>query len=329
MTHTAQDLSSKTALVTGANSGLGFEAAAQLAEAGYGRVILACRTLEKAERARAQLVERIGSDPFETLAVDVSSVESARLASDELARRGTAIDAVLLNAGMVAGDAMGKSVDGLELAFASSIVGHHVLTARLHQAGLLTEGARVVIAGSESARNDLPAMFGMAAYDFAVGAPREFGDNLHDAMTAFARGSKPDKYDPTRYYAATKAFTSWWSAAMARKLGGEVLVFTVSPGSNMGTNVARHTTGFKRVLFTKIMPSIGSFTGMNMPTPLGAKRYVDVLTGNGQYRNGHSYMSKPKKLTGPLEEQTTAHFLDQARQDAALAVIEELTGQPA
>ncbi len=329
MTPSAQDLTSKTALVTGANSGLGFEAAAQLAEAGYGRVILACRTLEKAERARTQLVERIGNDPFETLAVDVSSVESARAASDELARRGTAIDAVLLNAGMVAGDAMGKSVDGLELAFASSIVGHHVLTARLHQAGLLLEGARVVIAGSEGARNDLPGMFGMQAYDFAVGTPREFGDNLHDAMTTFARGSKPDKYDPMRYYAATKTFTSWWSAAMARRLGGEVLVFTVSPGSNMGTNAARHTTGLKRFLFTKIMPAIGSFTGMNLPTPLGAKRYVDVLTGNGDYSNGQSYMSKPTKLTGPLEVQTAAHFLDQTRQDTALGVIEELTGQPA
>lgn len=328
MTLSAQDFSSKTVVVTGANSGLGFEAAAQLAEVGYGRVILACRTLEKAEQAKAQLVERTANDPFETLAVDVSSVESARAASDELARRGTAIDAVLLNAGMVAGDAIGKSVDGLELAFASSIVGHHVLTARLHQAGLLPKGARVVIAGSEGARNDLPAMFGMAAYDFAIGTPSEFGDNLHDAMKTFARGSKPDKYDPMRYYAATKTFTSWWSAAMARKLGDEVLIFTVSPGSNMGTNAARHTTGFKRFLFTKIMPTIGSLAGMNMPTPLGAKRYVDVLTGNGQYRNGQSYMSKPTKLTGPLEVQTTAHFLDQARQDAALDVIEELTGQP-
>jgi len=47
--------------------------------------------------------------------------------------RGTAIDAVLLNAGMVAGDAMGKSVNGLGLAFASSIVGHHVLTVRVHR----------------------------------------------------------------------------------------------------------------------------------------------------------------------------------------------------
>ena len=41
----------KTALITGANSGLGFEAASQLAELGYRRVILACRTLEKAQTA--------------------------------------------------------------------------------------------------------------------------------------------------------------------------------------------------------------------------------------------------------------------------------------
>ena len=48
----------KSALVTGANSGLGFEAAAQLAEQGYGRVILACRTLEKAEKARLEKLEK-------------------------------------------------------------------------------------------------------------------------------------------------------------------------------------------------------------------------------------------------------------------------------
>jgi len=50
----------KSALVTGANSGLGFEAAAQLAEQGYGRVILACRTLEKAETAKQALAARVG-----------------------------------------------------------------------------------------------------------------------------------------------------------------------------------------------------------------------------------------------------------------------------
>ena len=62
-----QSQSTNTALVTGANTGLGFEAAAQLAEAGYGRVILACRTLDKASDARTRLVERTGKDVFDVL----------------------------------------------------------------------------------------------------------------------------------------------------------------------------------------------------------------------------------------------------------------------
>ena len=221
----------KTALVTGANSGLGFEAAAQLAEAGYGRVILACRTLDKAEAAKRALAERTGADPFETLEVDVSSIESARAASDELVRRGNPVDTLLLNAGMVSGEAMNKTVDGLEVAFASSIIGHHVMTLGLLDAGVIPDGARVVIAGSESANNDLPAMMDMQVYDFATDAPREFGDNLRDAMIRFARGVKPEKFNGTRYYATTKVFTSWWSAALARRLGGRIGVFTVSPGS--------------------------------------------------------------------------------------------------
>jgi NAD(P)-dependent dehydrogenase (short-subunit alcohol dehydrogenase family) len=219
----------KTALVTGANSGLGFEAAAQLAEAGYARVILACRSQEKAEAAKRALAERVGSDPFETLKIDVSSVQSAHAASNELERRGTVIDSLLLNAGMVSGDSMNTTEDGLEVAFASSVIGHHVLTLRLLDAGLLPKGARVVIAGSESANNDLPAMMDMKLYDFAVDAPQEFGDNLRDAMVNFAVGARPEKFNSTRYYATTKVFTSWWTAAMARRFGERISIFTVSP----------------------------------------------------------------------------------------------------
>ena len=56
----------------------------------------------------------MGIDPFETLEVDVSSVESAI----ELVRRGHSIDTLLLNAGMISGDEMKKSADDLEVAFA-------------------------------------------------------------------------------------------------------------------------------------------------------------------------------------------------------------------
>ncbi len=314
-----------TALVTGANSGLGFEAAAQLAEAGYGRVILACRTLEKAEGARAALAERVGSDPFTTVAVDVANLASARAAADELIARGDHIDALLLNAGMVPGDEMTKTVDGLEMAFAASIIGHHLLSVRLLDAGLL-DGARIVLAGSEAANNDLPAMMGMAVYDFATEAPAQFGENLHDAMLTFARGEKPDAYVGTRYYSTTKVFSAWWSAAMARRFGDRVSVFTVSPGSNMGTNAARNTTGFKRFLFTKVMPAIGPLIGWDQPVSQGAKRYIDVVTGDGEFVNGRTYTSAPKKMIGPLHEVDHAHLLDVERQDAAWAVLGELSG---
>ncbi|MFQ5433668.1 MAG: SDR family NAD(P)-dependent oxidoreductase [Anaerolineae bacterium] len=325
--NSTEQFAGKTALVTGANSGLGFEAAAQLAEAGYSRVILACRTLEKAEAAKQALSLRVGSDLFDTLAVDVSSIASAQAASNELVKRGHPIDALLLNAGVVSGEAMNKSVDGFEVAFAASIIGHHVMTVRLLDAGILLDGTRVVIAGSEAARNDLPAMMGMQLYDFATGVPQEFGNTLHDAMISFARGAKPELFSGTRYYATTKVFTSWWAAAIARKYGDRVSVFAVSPGSNMSTNAARHATGFKKVLYTKIMPALGPSLGMSQPVPIGAKRYVDVLNGIGEdYINGKSYMSKPKKLVGPMQEMKNAHLLDVERQETAWNVLGELAG---
>ena len=317
----------KTALVTGANSGLGFEAAAQLAEAGYGRVILACRTLEKAEIAKEALSSRVGFDPFETLEVDVSSVESAQTASDELVRRGGVIDTLLLNAGMVSGETMNKSVDGVEVAFASSIIGHHVMALRLVESGTLSNGAQVVIAGSESANNDIPAMMDMKLYDFATDTPEEFGDDLHDAMVAFATGAKPERFNGTRYYATTKVFTAWWSAAMARRFGDRISVFTVSPGANLSTNAGRHTTGFKKFLFTKLMPAVGPTIGMGTHVSVGAKRYLDVLHGvGGPYISGKTYTSKPKKLIGPLQEMAHPHLLDVDRQEVAWSVLNELAG---
>ena len=114
---------------------------------------------------------------------------------------------------------------------------------------------------------------------------------------------------------------------MARKFGDRISVFTVSPGSNMSTNAGRHTTGFKRFLFTKLMPTIGPAIGMSQHVSVGAKRHIDVLHGvGGDYVNGKTYTSKPKKLTGPLHETTHDHLLNVERQEVAWHVLGELTG---
>lgn len=314
-----------TVLVTGANSGLGFEAAAQLAEAGYGHVVLASRTRGKADTARQALRERVGRDVFSTLAVDVADRASAEAAAEELIQRGQVFDALLLNAGIIPGDELKKTNDGLEVSFATSILGHHILAVRLLQADLIARGAAVVLVGSEGAAGDLPAMLDMALYDFVVGAPVEYGTDLEEAMRRFARGEAPELYSSGRHYATVKVFSAWWSEAMARRYGDRAAFYTVSPGSSAATGVARHQVGVKRFLFTKLVPLIGGLLGYNQPVPDGAKRYVDVLNGEGgPYRNGAFYASAPRKAVGPMEERVNAHFLDRGRQEVAWNVISGL-----
>lgn len=327
VTQATTDFSTKTALVTGANSGLGFEAAAQLAEAGYGRVILGCRSLEKADVAKAALAERVGSDRFETIAVDVSSIQSAQAASAELIARGQPIDSVILNAGLVAGEEMQKSVDDIEITFAASMIGHHILTLRLLDAGLLAEDARVVLVGSSVANNDTPAFMGMTVYDFGTESTSEFGDNLHSAMLAFAKGTKPELYTSGRYYATTKLFSAWWSGAMTRRFGDSASFFTVGPGPNMGTNVGRNQKSFMKFMMSTLMPMLGSVMGMNQPIADDAKRYLDVLHNVGQeFVSGETYTSPPKTPIGPLTEVVYPHVVDEERQEIAWSVLTELTG---
>ncbi|MEM9747443.1 MAG: SDR family NAD(P)-dependent oxidoreductase, partial [Actinomycetota bacterium] len=256
-THTDQ-----AALVTGANSGLGFEAAAQLAELGYGSVTLACRTQEKADAAAEQLRKRTGRDVFDTVAVDVAVIESSRKAAAELVSRGRSYDTVILNAGMVPSQ-LDRTSEGLEMSFAASLVGHHVITGELLEAGLL-DGAEVVMVGSEVANNDMPKFMGMTVYDFALGAPSEFGSTPAEAMHSFATASADVPYNGQRQYSTTKVFSSWWSAAMDRRHGDTARFYTVSPGANMGTAADRNATGAFKVMIA-VMGKVGRYVGMDQP----------------------------------------------------------------
>mgnify|MGYP001794314319 FL=1 len=316
----------KSALVTGANSGLGFEAAAQLAEAGYGRVILACRNIEKATTARLALMERVGKDPFETLAVDVSSIASARAAVHELSRRAKDIDVLLLNAGIVSGKELLKSVDGFELTFASSLIGHHILCTGLLENQLLANGSRVIIVGSAAANNTAPAIMGMRVYDFAFEGTSSFGSTIEEAMLNFIQGTKPDLYSNQRYYSTTKLFSAWWSSAMHHLFGHRTSFFAVGPGPNMGTNVGRYQKGFASLIMKSVMPLVGSLMGINQPVSSGAKRFLDVFHNvDRTYLSGRTYTPHHKDITGPLWEVDHTHVLDFDRQERAWKVLNTIT----
>ncbi len=137
----------KTALITGANSSVGFEAARLLGhDRSFGRIYLAVRSQAKGITARKQLAQLCGCDErkFEVLVIDVSSIESTRDALDGLfaAQPELRFDYVLLNAGGVGGVELERTVDSLDVAYAATLVGHHIISVDLLDRVPLGQGLR-------------------------------------------------------------------------------------------------------------------------------------------------------------------------------------------
>jgi NAD(P)-dependent dehydrogenase (short-subunit alcohol dehydrogenase family) len=244
----ADDLSGHTALVTGATSGIGFEAAAQLADAGYATVIITGRSQERAQAAATALAERTGRDVFEAVALDLGDADSTQAAAAALA--GRTLHALVLNAGIVSGSERKFTSDGIELTFASSVIGHHRLTAALLAAGTLAPDAHIVIAGSEAARGDVPTM-NIAHLDQVAG--EHFQGDLVGAATALMRGEQPTRFKPFDTYATTKVFTAWWVAALARRLPVGMTVDAVSPGNTPDTGAVRNASFIMRKVMVPMM----------------------------------------------------------------------------
>lgn len=316
MQPTNQPSKKLTALVTGATSGLGFSAAALLAEAGYAPVIVTGRTEERAEEARAKLVERTGLDVFESLAVDLSIPSDVRAAAASLAARGQAIDLALLNAGLVSGSKLVMSDDDVEITFASSLIGHHQMTMHLLADDALSAAARIVIAGSEAARGDVPT-FGLT--DLASLAEHFDGDMVA-AAESLIRGRGPTKYKPSRAYANAKLFVAWWAASLARQLPEGMTVNAVSPGSAPRTEGARNVNFFMKRVMLPVMKAAPSWMGLAASVDVAAARYVEAADF-GPEVNGKFFASAPKKMVGPLHEMTFDHVHDRIGQDAAWQAI--------
>lgn len=149
------DLSGRTAVVTGANSGLGYETTKALAAAGA-RVIMACRSLGKAKGAQAKLIEDLEEEGLSP-EIEIELVDLASLASvDEFVARlfenFEHLDLLINNAGVMATPPQ-MTDDGLEFQMACNHFGHFALTAGLMPLLHDTPGSRVVAVSSLAARS--------------------------------------------------------------------------------------------------------------------------------------------------------------------------------
>ena len=128
-------------LITGANSGIGFYAAAELAHNGA-HVLIGCRDQSKGDAALARMRALDPRANAEVVVLDLASLESVRaFAAAELAR-GVPLDLLINNAGVMAPKQRLETADGFELQFGVNVLGHFALTALLLPA-LLRAAAKV------------------------------------------------------------------------------------------------------------------------------------------------------------------------------------------
>lgn len=236
------DLTGKTYLITGCNSGLGLETARVLALRGA-RVIGAARSVDKAADSFAEL--RGGANAHVPLACELSEPESVRKAVATLVADGLVIDAIIANAGIMALPKATVS-HGLELQFLTNHIGHHLLVTGL--LGQLAKDGRVVMLSSSAHRQ------------------------------AYSEGIRLDDLDAARNYSAwgsygqSKLANLLFARELAKRLPAGQTANSVHPGV-IATNLGRHMPAFMMAL----MKTAGGAIALKS-IPQGAATQVYVAT---------------------------------------------------
>lgn len=144
------DLEGKRFLITGTSAGIGVETARALVARGAD-VVGAVRDLAKAEAATASVRDAAAraDGRFSLIELDLASLASVRATADKLLADGRPFDAVIANAGVMA-TPFGRTIDGVEVQFATNYLGHFALINRIES--LLADGGRLVVLSSQAHR---------------------------------------------------------------------------------------------------------------------------------------------------------------------------------
>lgn len=203
-------IENKRIVITGATSGIGRQTALRLASLGA-NVVLACRDRVRGESV-AEEIGAPGSTEHAVMVVDTSDARSIRAFASEYRDTYGALDVLVNNAGVLL-PARQTNVDGVELTFATNVLGYYLMTVELLDALGSGGPSRVVNVASTFA-------FGVDLDD------PQFERRPYDGMTA---------------YAQSKAFDRMLTWAFARRLPAEDVTFNaVWPGLVLETDLYRH-----------------------------------------------------------------------------------------
>ncbi|MBX7454745.1 SDR family NAD(P)-dependent oxidoreductase [Mycolicibacterium sp. 3033] len=289
------DQADRVAVVTGANSGIGYEAALVLAGRGA-RVVLAVRDLNKGNQAADRIRRAHAGAQVEVQELDLTSLASVRAAAEALRAAYPAIDLLIDNAGVMYPPKQ-VTADGFELQFGTNHLGHFALTGLLLDHLLSVEGSRVVVVAS-------------IAHNIQA--------DIHFDDLQWERG-----YNRVAAYGQAKLANLMFTYELQRRLAAadaETIAVAAHPGIS-NTELMRHVPGSGLPGFSTLAglvtnsPAIGSLATLRAAT--------DPQVRGGQYYGPSGF----RELVGhPVLVQSNRKSHDVAVQQRLWAVSEDLTG---
>lgn len=251
------DQSGRTAIVTGANAGLGLETTAVLAAAGA-HVVLACRNQAKAQAAVQQITARVPKASLEVASLDLADLASVRSFADSYRASHSTLDLLINNAGLMAVD-QSTTTDGFETQLGVNHLGHFALTAGLLPLLMATPGSRIASMSS-------------------MGHRAATGFDVTDLM--FTRR----RYDRWRPYFQSKLANLYFTAELQRRLtqaGAPTIAVSAHPGAS-STDLGFEGSGFTNLGTRLLMPVAAQ------PASRGAQPMLRAATDPG-VRAGEFY----------------------------------------
>ncbi|WP_197378370.1 SDR family NAD(P)-dependent oxidoreductase [Mycolicibacterium mengxianglii] len=289
------DQSGRIAIVTGSNTGLGYETARVLAAHGA-HVVIAVRDTEKGKAAAARIAGEVPRADVAVQPLDLGSLQSVRTAAEELKSAYPRIDLLVNNAGVMYPPKQ-TTEDGFELQFGTNHLGHFALTGLLLEHLLPVENSRVVV---------------VASLAHSIKAGIRFDD------LQWEHG-----YNRVAAYGQSKLANLMFTYELQRRLataGARTIAVAAHPGVS-NTELTRHLPGSTLPGFSRL---VGLATNSSYVGALATLRAAtDPAVSGGQYYGPDGF----RELWGhPVLVQSSKQSHDVAVQERLWNVSEELTG---
>lgn len=291
------DLTGKVIIVTGGNSGLGYESVKAFVEKGA-TVIMASRSIEKAELAKKDMVIHSPEAKIHVMQLNLSDLNSVRLFVQEFKTQFNKLDILLNNAGIMM-TPYGFTKDGFESQFGTNHLGHFALTGLLLDLILKTPQSRIVNVSSLAHKRG----------------------KIHFDDLLFNDGNS---YDPMESYRQSKFANLLFTYELQRRLesaGSKTITVAAHPGVSI-TNLGNHLKG--KLMYKIFMLFSGFLTHIPAQGALPQLRAaVDPMVQGGQYY-GPDRMGEMKGDPVIVQSTKESHNLNDARK--LWEVSEKLTG---